>query len=224
MTCVLVVAPHPDDETLGAGGTLLAHRDAGDEVHWMIVTEMHPEQGFPDSQIALRSQEIAEVSARYGFGAVHSLGFAASSLDAIPRSAIVADMAETVDRIRPEVVYLPHPGDAHTDHRDSFEAAAAAIKPFRAPSVRAVYTYETLSETGANPLPDRRFSPTTYFDISSTLDEKADIMALYASELGDHPFPRSHESIQALATIRGAESSFVAAEAFMLLWERRTIG
>lgn len=35
---VLVVAPHPDDETLGCGGTLLKHRDNGDELYWLIIT------------------------------------------------------------------------------------------------------------------------------------------------------------------------------------------
>ena len=223
MTCVLVVAPHPDDETLGAGGTLLAHREHGHELHWMIVTEMREENGYGEAQVTTRSGEIAQVAEKYGFEATHRLGFAAASLDATPRSKIVGAMAEVVDRVRPEVVYLPHPGDAHTDHRDTFEAAAAAMKPFRAPSITSILTYETLSETGANPLPDRRFIPTTYVDISSTLDEKTEIMALYTSELYDHPFPRSHASMRALATIRGAESRCVAAEAFMLLWERRSL-
>ena len=38
MNKVLVIAVHPDDETLGCGGTLLRHKDEGDEIYWLIVT------------------------------------------------------------------------------------------------------------------------------------------------------------------------------------------
>jgi len=38
---ILVIAPHPDDETLGCGGTLLKHIAGGDSVAWAIVTKAH---------------------------------------------------------------------------------------------------------------------------------------------------------------------------------------
>ena len=46
MKKVLVFAIHPDDETLGCGGTLLKHKEAGDEIHWLIGTEVSVEDGF----------------------------------------------------------------------------------------------------------------------------------------------------------------------------------
>lgn len=45
---VLVVAVHPDDETLGCGGTLLRHAANGDRIHWLIVTDMTSEFYSPD--------------------------------------------------------------------------------------------------------------------------------------------------------------------------------
>ena len=42
---VLVIAPHPDDETLGCGGTLLRHLGQGDDIDWLIVTSVREEDG-----------------------------------------------------------------------------------------------------------------------------------------------------------------------------------
>ena len=46
MNRILVIAPHPDDEILGCGGTMIKHIEAGDEVYVCIVTK-GPEPMFP---------------------------------------------------------------------------------------------------------------------------------------------------------------------------------
>ena len=43
---VLIVATHPDDETFGCGGTLLKHKDSGDEIHWLICTETNSDNDY----------------------------------------------------------------------------------------------------------------------------------------------------------------------------------
>ena len=43
---ILVIAPHPDDETLGCGGALLRHRKEGEEIHWLIMTTVNEDLGF----------------------------------------------------------------------------------------------------------------------------------------------------------------------------------
>ena len=57
MRKVLVFAIHPDDETLGCGGTLLKHRDAGDEIHWLIGTEVSVDDGFKESEVRKREEK-----------------------------------------------------------------------------------------------------------------------------------------------------------------------
>lgn len=220
MSTVLVVAPHPDDETLGAGGTLLRHRREGDAVHWAIATDMG--EGFPEARRAARDREIEAVAAHYGFAGVHRLGFPAASLDGVPRGELIGALGDVVRRVEPEVIYLPFPGDAHTDHRVVFEAGAACTKWFRYPWVRRVLAYETLSETdfGIDPTAPG-FDPQVFVDIGETLEGKLAAMALFEGELGEFPFPRSAEAIRAQATLRGAAAGCVAAEAFMLLRERR---
>jgi N-acetylglucosamine malate deacetylase 1 len=82
-------------------------------------------------------------------------------------------------------------------------------------------TYETLSETDCIIDPTRMFHPNVFVDISAHLERKLELMAIYRSEMGEFPFPRSGTAIRALAQLRGAQSGFAAAESFMLLRERQ---
>ena len=56
-----------------------------------------------------------------------------------------------------------------------------------------------------------------FVDISPFLEEKINLMKVYNSELGEHPFPRSLKNIKALATFRGATVGVEYAEAFQLI-------
>ena len=78
--------------------------------------------------------------------------------------------------------------------------------------------YECISETEFGPqLAERMFIPNYLVDISDYLSEKIEIMQVYQSELGEHPFPRSIENIKALATFRGAMAGVTYAEAFQVV-------
>lgn len=92
MKKVLVVAPHADDETLGCGGTLLKHFDQGDEIYWLIVTEMSQESGFSQTQIQARELEILKVREQYCFNETYQLGFPPASLDVVAMKDIVQEI------------------------------------------------------------------------------------------------------------------------------------
>lgn len=222
METVLVVAPHPDDETLGCGGALLRHAEAGDALHWLIVTSMSKAAGYTAARAKARAAEISAVAKDYGFRSVRRLGLPPAGLDAVPLKDVVSKMAAAFKAVAPTVVYLPFPGDAHSDHRVAFEAGAACAKSFRAASVRRVLCYEAPSETdfGLDPT-EAPFAPNVFVDISRHLDRKLAIMRRYAGELGAFPFPRSERAIRAAAAVRGGAAGLPAAEAFLLLKERR---
>ena len=78
--------------------------------------------------------------------------------------------------------------------------------------------YECISETEFAPiLPERVFQPNYFVDISNFLHKKIEIMKIFDSELGEHPFPRSIKNIEALATFRGASVGVEFAESFQLI-------
>ena len=220
MSQVLVIAPHPDDELLGCGGTLLRHIAEGDAVHWLIVSTMHQEHGFAPEAIQARREQIAAVARTVGFAARHELELPATRLDTLPLAELVSRIGEVVSRVAPETLYLPYPGDIHSDHGVVFAAARGGCKWFRHPSVRRIYTYETPSESDLALPPEGPGMPVNrYVDIEAYLEPKLAALSLYSSEMGRFPFPRSPEAIRALARLRGAAAGCTAAEGFQLLKE-----
>lgn len=216
----LVVAPHPDDEVLGPGGTLFRRKAEGAEVAWLIVTEMSEELGWTPERVKLRENEIEQVTKEFGFDAVYKLGFPAAGLDRVGMSQLVSAVSTVFNEFKPEEIFVPHPSDIHSDHRIVFDVVASCTKWFRNPSVKRVLAYETLSETDSSLGAERTFHPNVFVDISQYLDDKLRVLDLYSSELEEFPFPRSHHALRALASLRGAASGYLAAEAFELLRER----
>ena len=218
---IAVVAPHPDDEVFGCGGTLLRFRDEGRPIHWIIVTGIQGLSVYSDAVREARTRAIENVAARLKVTAVHQLEFQTARLDTVPMGDLVTSIAGVLRSAPPEQIFMPFPGDAHTDHGVVFRAASACTKWFRFPTVRRVLAYETLSETdfGIDPT-EAPFRPNTFSDISAHLEEKMALVREYQTELADFPFPRSEEALRAQAAVRGAQAGCKAAEAFMLLNER----
>lgn len=220
MIKVLIIAVHPDDETLGCSGTILKHRDNGDENHWLILTNINNEKVWGLERIIQRQKEIMFVSEKYDFASTTKLDYDTTKLDKIPLSELTQKISEVIKKIMPDVIYLHNRSDVHSDHRVSFDAIISATKSFNNPFIKKILMYETISETDFAPaLQENAFIPNYYIDISKYINEKIDIMRVFSSELKEHPFPRSEKNIRALATYRGAQCNSEYAEAFMLLKE-----
>ena len=220
MSKVLVVAVHPDDETLGCGGTLLKHKANGDEIHWLIATDIRELEGFNRSLVAKRESEISAVERLFDFDSVNRLGLRTTKVDEYGMSELIAKISSIINKVNPSIIYLPFKNDAHSDHKYIFDAAYSCTKTFRYPFIKKIYMMETLSETEYSvSTKEDGFIPNVFIDISEYMDKKIELMNVYKSEIGKHPFPRSERNIRALATYRGATSGCDYAESFMLLKE-----
>ena len=213
---ILVVSPHPDDETLGAGGTLLKAKRRGDELFWLNLTDMRPEYGYDTEIVSRRQDEIITITEQFGFTELYNLGFKPAGLDEYPRSELIREMARIISKVSPDTVILPFKNDVHSDHRIVFEAGLACTKIFRYPTVRRVLMMEVISETDFADS-ERGFIPNYFVDISDWMDKKIELLKVYRSEIHNPPFPRSELVVRALGTVRGAAAGCRYAEGFQLV-------
>ena len=218
MSTVLVVAPHPDDEILGCGGVMARHVAQGDIVNVLVATRGMPEV-FPVQEIEEGRRELRKAHDLLGIAHTTFLDFPAPALDTVPGYKLADAIGNVVGSLKPSVVYLPHLGDIHVDHRAVAEATLVATRPINNCSVRRLLCYETLSETEWGCPGHEVFAPTVFADISEHLTIKLEAIKCYQSQLKQPPHPRSLEAVELLARLRGATVGLPAAEAFMLLRE-----
>lgn len=212
---VLVVAPHPDDEVLGCGGTIARLTATGTEVHVLVATVGKPPRYTADS-VAQVQAEMRRAHAVLGVHETHLLDLPAAELDTVPASRINAAVGDVIAGVQPDTLFLPFFGDIHTDHQLIFTAAMVAARPRSTTAARRILCYETLSETNwyAPPVTPA-FVPDIFIGISDTLERKIEAFRHFESQVRPFPDERSVEAIEALARLRGATAFLCAAEAFV---------
>jgi len=215
---VLAVAAHPDDETLGAGGTLLKHLSRGDQVFWLILTAPSPDD-WPAEMVSRCLSQVQSVADAYGFTETIELGMPAAGMDLVSMRDVVDGISGALRAIKPDRIYTVGDTDAHTDHLVAFEGLMLALKPFRPDyDIESIYSYEVLSSTdAATGWRHKNFVPNVYSDVCEFLERKLEIMNLFENQLQPEPLPRSSSSIRALARYRGATIGIEYAEAFSVV-------
>jgi LmbE family N-acetylglucosaminyl deacetylase len=214
---VLVLAPHPDDEVLGPGGTVARWVAEGASVDVVIVTKACPPL-FDDEDLRVGRTEARAAHEVLGIANTKFLDFPAAGLDTVAHSEVNAGLQEVFVHAQPDVVLIPFGGDLHSDHQEVFRSAMVCARPGRPGAPRAIYAYETLSETNWNaPLVTPGFVPNVFVDISDHLETKLRAMECYRTQLREFPHERSLEAIRVLASLRGATVGCRAAEAFVMV-------
>ena len=216
---ILVVAAHPDDEVIGAGGTIAAHAANGDQVFIAILTEGASVQ-FPGERdkVLLKKQQALTAAEILGVREVFSGNFPDQRLDVTPLLEVNRFVEGVAREVEPHVIYTPHYAELNSDHRVAYEAAAVAARPFSLPSFEKLlcYSVDTLAHAGQGA---QQFN--IYADISETLELKLKAMQVYETELRAYPHPRSVEAMRYLALRNGAMVGLRAAEVFQSVLEVR---
>lgn len=215
---ILVFAPHNDDEVLGLGGTIakyvknghdvtVCEVTSGDKILWELIVD-----------------EARKAHALLGINEFRCLHLPVVNMKNDSTRIINRKFEEVVREVQPEIVFIPHKGDMHTDHQETAKAAMVALRPYGNPQLKAIYAYETLSESEWNiPSVENAFMPDTWNDITDYIDLKKKAMKCYKSQLKEFPNPRSVEAIDALAKLRGSTIGFQYAECFMTIRKKMQV-
>jgi len=214
---VLVIAAHMDDEILGMGGTIAKHVAGGDTVTVCVACKRAYNHQFDPVLVEEEKAAARRAAAVLGYQDTLFLDLRDELLDERLLDVIVP-LEECVLKLRPDVVYTHHRGDANQDHRAVFQASMIACRTISQYKVPRLLAYEVPSSTEqAPPFPEYGFQPTYYVDIHRFLERKIEAMRAYTRELRQFPHPRSARGLEVLAQRRGMEVGFMAAEAFAII-------
>ena len=214
---VMVVAPHPDDETLGAGGTIAKYSAQGAEVFVLMVSGHLPPLYSREDY----DQTVSEAKAAFellGVSQSEFLEIPATMIDDQPLHEVNGRISKIVNEFSPHIIFCPYP-DRHVDHRLVFNSVMVATRPVGVGrGIEIVATYETLSETHWNaPHIEPNFTPNWVVDITKQIDKKLDALRCYKSQISNFPGPRSIEAVEALAKFRGTQAGFGYGEGFHIV-------
>lgn len=214
---ILVIAPHPDDEVLGCGATMAKYASAGHKVFVLVATR-GSKKLYADDRIENVRNEALRAHKVLGVAETYFLDFPAPELDTVPLYEISNEISKIIANVKAEILFLPHRGDIHNDHKVIFDAGLVAARPLQNCSVNEIYTYETVSETEwAIPIGSEVFIPNVYENIADFFSLKIQALQCFKSQLREFPNPRSIKNLKALANYRGATVGFEMAEAFCLI-------
>jgi LmbE family N-acetylglucosaminyl deacetylase len=215
---IAVIGAHPDDELLGAGGTLVRHARAGDEVHAVVVADGAGSR-YPAELGAVLEKQAGRAAEILGIASLRFLQLPDQRLDTVPLIELTQRLEDVLDDIHPGIVYTHFPEDVNDDHGIVARCAWVACRPYRR-RLGKFAVFETPSSTEwAWPLPGTSLQPNLFVDVTETIEAKIAAMECYETELRDYPHPRSSRALTERAAYWGSHIGRMAAEPFRVLRE-----
>jgi LmbE family N-acetylglucosaminyl deacetylase len=216
---LLVVAPHADDEVLGAGGLILRARREGWEVTvlFMTIAGFRSEASGRESQA---EERLAEAEAAGRVLGVSNMIVAAETnghhlrLDSLPLVDLISPIEAAISDCAPGAVAFPWAGHYHQDHKATAAACLAAMRPTpRPPGISIALAY---GHAGGDWASHESFTPTWFVDLEDLLEPKLAAMNCYASQICAFPHGRSDEGLTAWHRHWGTQCGRAYAEPFIV--------
>ena len=204
---ILVIAPHPDDEVLGMGGTIkkLSRKN---KIILCVVSEGATAQYKDKKMIKVRRDSCKKTAKILGISQTVFLDYPDMRLN-LSHLDINKKLEEIIEKYKPEIVYTAPKNDLNLDHQVVFSSTLVACRPKS--GVKQILCYEIQGNTKVP------FVPNVFENIEKEFSYKIKGFKMYKSEIEEFPNPRSIIAIENLAIMRGIESGFKKAEAFELI-------
>lgn len=212
---ILVIAPHPDDETISMGGTINKYVKNNYKVHILIISGHLPPL-YKKEDYAITVNEAKKAFKKLGIFSYKFLDIPATFVKDYETAKLNNFIYREVLQFKPSTVFIPFP-DRHIDHRVIFDSCVVAVRPNNNFFPKKVLCYETLSEThwnvgGIEP----SFIPDYFIDISKNINIKLSALSIYKSQIKNNN-SRSLDSVKSLAKFRGSQNGCNYAEAFKVV-------
>ena len=213
---VLVLAAHPDDETIGAGATIARWVSEGNEVFvWLATDGVSSRDDMPESPQARR--EASERALQIlGVADAFYNDFPDNGLDTVGRLSICKAMEATAAKLKPSMLLTHSQSDLNVDHRIVGECAAVVARPTPHQSVTSLWHFEVPSSTNWFGDSGVSFVPTHFEEVTDYMKLKVAALEVYGQEIPAWPHVRSARALNALAEVRGSEVGVSQAEAFVI--------
>ncbi len=206
---ILVIAPHPDDEVLGMGGTI-KKLSKKNKIVLCVVSEGATAQYKDKKMILVRKDACRKCSKILGISKVIFLDFPDMKLN-LSHLEINKKLERIIHDFKPEVVYTSPKNDLNLDHQAVFDSTLVACRPKS--GVKKILCYEMHGQTKTP------FEPNVFENIEKEYDSKVEGFKMYKSEIEKFPNARSIIAIDNLAIMRGIQVGLKKVEGFRLIQE-----
>lgn len=212
---ICIIAPHPDDEVLGLGGSICNFRKNNIKVNLLVISGHLPPL-YNISSFQKTKDECLKSAEILGLNDVQFAEIPATYIQNEPISKLNGIIQSFISKHSPNTVFIPFP-DRHIDHKLIFEACMVCTRPTGKFWPKLVLSYETLSETDWNaPYIEPVFIPEWFIDIDDYLDDKLRALNCYESQINNNE-SRNIDAVKALAKYRGSQNGYKHAEGFKLI-------
>ena len=212
---VLVLAAHPDDETLGCGATISKFSSQGDDVYLLTFTD-----GIGARSKGNRTSSLEEVSKILGIKKYKSLQFPDNEMDSVSLLSVVKEIEKFIEEegLNPDIVFTHSPDCLNIDHRAVYEATITAFRGMDKFNPVKIACYEVPSSSEWNPV-KKNFFANMFVDASEHYSKKLTALVVYQNERRNPPHPRSYENVMNVLKVNGASVGLRYAERFMIIRE-----
>jgi|TARA_R100000664_G_C2748202_1_gene135656 LmbE family N-acetylglucosaminyl deacetylase len=208
---ILILAAHPDDETLGCGATAAKLSEEGHNIHLMTFTDgvdARDEKGKEN-----RNNRLGRISEILGINSFNHGDFPDNSMDVVPLLKL-CKYIENHCPFAPDLIFTHHPDCLNIDHEMVYRATLTAFRP-QFGLRQTILSYFVPSSTDYNP--QANFNGNVYVDIKGYVDKKLKALSVYDEEMREHPHSRSYTNVKNLSSTWGSEVGLESAEKFQLI-------
>jgi LmbE family N-acetylglucosaminyl deacetylase len=218
---VLVIAPHPDDETFGCGGTIATLAASGMDVYVQLIVQHTINTGGPETAhvSADRGNEFDLACSKLGVCDYNVMVEEGDYRDTLYMdsarlvASIEANSPIAIDRVQPQLVFLPVRGSFHQDHQVTHQAAFAACRNRGAghhtPPV--ILGYQCPEDSWSS----QHEQTTCSLDITNHYSQKQAAIEAYHNQTKPEPHLRSVTGIERADAVHGAAIGVQYAESFV---------